>query len=75
VSFSGRVATIDATRIAWDELGIPITNTIMLGALLRVAPVVAVDSLREPLEKRFGKIAKKNIKALKRAYSEVKVSK
>ena len=75
VGFSGRVATIDATRIAWDELGVPITNTIMLGALLKAVPVVAVESLEQPLENRFGKIAKKNIKALKRAYSEVKVSK
>jgi pyruvate ferredoxin oxidoreductase gamma subunit len=75
IGFEGSVAVVDATRIAWDELGVPITNTIMLGALLKVVPVVAVDSLREPLEKRFGKIAKKNIKALKRAYSEVKVSK
>lgn len=75
VGFSGMVAVIDATRIAWDELGVPITNTVMLGALLRVAPVANVDSLEEPLEERFGKIAKKNLNALKRAYSEVKISK
>ncbi len=75
VSFSGCVATVDATRIAWDELGRPITNTTMLGAILKLVPIVKVDSLTIPLEKRFGeKIAKKNINALNRAYKEVKVS-
>jgi len=75
LGFSGKVATVDATRIAWDELGVPIVNTTMLGALLKVVPIVKVASLKTPLEKRFGKIAKKNINALNRAYKEVKISK
>ncbi|MBW2003800.1 MAG: 2-oxoacid:acceptor oxidoreductase family protein, partial [Deltaproteobacteria bacterium] len=75
LGFSGKVATVDATRIAWDELGVPIVNTTMLGALLKVVPIVKVASLKTPLEERFGKIAKKNINALNRAYEEVKISK
>jgi len=31
--------------------------------------------LKTPLEKRFGRIANKNINALNRAYKEVKISK
>jgi pyruvate ferredoxin oxidoreductase gamma subunit len=74
LGFSGKVATVDATRIAWDELGVPIVNTTMLGALLKIVPIVKIASLKTPLEKRFGKIAKKNINALNRAYKEVKIS-
>jgi len=47
----------------------------MLGALLKVVPIVKVASLKTPLEERFGRIAKKNINALNRAYKEVKISK
>lgn len=75
LGFQGKIATVDAKKIAWEELGVPITNTTMLGALLKVAPTVKMNSLQAPLEDRFGKIAKKNINALKRAYSEVKISK
>ncbi len=33
IKFEGKIATVDATGIAWKELGVPITNTTMLGAL------------------------------------------
>lgn len=74
LGFKGKVATVDANRIAWDELGVPIVNTTMLGALLKLVPIVKLKSLEAPLNHRFGKIAGKNIKALKRAYNEVTVS-
>ena len=72
--FKGTIATVDAKRIAWDELGVPITNTTMLGALIKVVKIVELDSVRDPLEHRFGRIAQKNIAALKRAYEEVRVN-
>jgi pyruvate ferredoxin oxidoreductase gamma subunit len=34
------VAVVDATRIARETIGMPITNTAMIGALLKVAEVV-----------------------------------
>jgi pyruvate ferredoxin oxidoreductase gamma subunit len=71
--FRGRVATVDASKIAWEELGVPITNTTMLGALMKVLDVVKLDSVTGPMEHRFGRIAQKNLNALKRAYEEVKI--
>jgi 2-oxoacid:acceptor oxidoreductase, gamma subunit, pyruvate/2-ketoisovalerate family len=47
------LATVDATRIAVEEIGMPITNTAMLGALLKARPVVALDSLIGPIEKKI----------------------
>ena len=67
------LAVVDATRIAKELLGQPITNTTMVGALVRATGVVKLESLIEPLKERFGKIADKNISAMKRAYEETVV--
>jgi len=63
-----RLAIIDATRIARKLLGVPIANTTMLGALLRATDVVKLESLFEPLEGRFGRVAERNIDAMKEAF-------
>ena len=65
-----KVAVVNATRIARETLGLPITNTTMLGALVKVTGVVKLESLIEPLKHRFGRIAEKNINACRRAYEE-----
>lgn len=68
--FAGRTAIVDATKIAEEELGVPITNTTMLGALLKATDLIELASIKGPLDHRFGKIAEKNWKALNRAYAE-----
>ncbi|MEM2192663.1 MAG: pyruvate ferredoxin oxidoreductase subunit gamma [Candidatus Hadarchaeales archaeon] len=68
-----RVALVDATKIATECLGAPITNTAMLGAVAKVCGVVSLNSLRGPMEKRFGKFGEKNFMCAKRAYEEVMV--
>lgn len=68
--FISAIATVDATKIARETLGVPITNTTMVGAVLRALEVVEMESLMEPLKHRFGKLAEKNFNAMKRAYQE-----
>jgi len=68
-----RVAAVDATTIAKELLGVNIVNTSMIGALLKATGVVKVDSLLEPLKHRFGRLADRNIDAMKRAYDETVV--
>ena len=68
-----RLATIDATSIAREILGVPITNTTMVGALVRATGVVELESLLEPLRNRFGRLAERNIKAMQKAYEETLV--
>ncbi len=65
-----QLALIDAFSIARELLGVPIVNTTMLGALLRATGVVEMESLIEPLKERFGRLAERNINAMKRAYQE-----
>jgi pyruvate ferredoxin oxidoreductase gamma subunit len=68
-----RIATVDAMSIAREVLGLPIVNTTMLGALIKATEIVKLESLEEPLNERFGKIAAKNIEAMRRAYEETVV--
>jgi pyruvate ferredoxin oxidoreductase gamma subunit len=64
------VAAVNATKIARETIGVPITNTAMIGALLKVTEAVRLDSVIEQLNERFGARAKGNIEAMKRAYKE-----
>jgi pyruvate ferredoxin oxidoreductase gamma subunit len=63
-----RSVTIDATWIAREVLGRPITNTTMIGALVKITGVIKLESLEEPLKERFGRLAERNLMAMKRAY-------
>ena len=75
-----RVFAVDATGIALDEMGRPIPNTPMIGALLKVTDLAEIDKVAAIFTKKFkGKLSDKmvegNVKALKRAYEEVKEAK
>jgi pyruvate ferredoxin oxidoreductase gamma subunit len=72
--FKGKIATVDGSSIAWKELGVPITNTTMLGAVIKCTNAVKLESVKEPVDHRFGRIANKNLAAMKRAYDEVKIN-
>jgi pyruvate ferredoxin oxidoreductase gamma subunit len=66
-----KVATVNAMKIARESIGLPITNTTMIGALLKVSGLLELDDMIGPLEHRFGKVAQKNITAMKRAFEEI----
>ncbi|MBI4497332.1 MAG: 2-oxoacid:acceptor oxidoreductase family protein [Chloroflexi bacterium] len=72
---TGRVYTVDATRIALDAYGRNIPNTPMLGALLRASPVVELAGVVQTVQSRLGsrvaaKVVEGNVQALKRAFAE-----
>ncbi len=72
-----KLYTIDATTIALQELGRPIPNMPMVGALVKVTGLVKLDhvigGLRQSFSGKFGKdVVEKNVKAINRAYEEVK---
>ncbi len=74
---SGKVFTVDATRIALDTMKRNIPNTTMMGALLKALEVVSKEGVREEIKKRLEargskKIAQANIEAFERAYNEVR---
>ena len=69
--------TVDATGIAVEEFGRPIPNTPMVGALLKAKNIMQLDDLISVLSQKFGKkfsneIMEGNLRAVKRAYEELK---
>ena len=74
----GKVATVDATAISLKNLGIPMPNTPMLGALLKIAPLVSLEQITHSIENKFIKKigadkTRANMQCIKDAYNEVKV--
>lgn len=70
-----KVAQVDANKVAMEELGVPITNTTMLGALLKAAGLVDIKDMEPVIMDRFGpKLGPKNFKALNRAFAETRIA-
>ncbi|MFH1075986.1 MAG: pyruvate ferredoxin oxidoreductase subunit gamma [Pseudomonadota bacterium] len=65
-----KLAAVNATQIAVENMGTPITNTTMLGALIKACSVINLESIDAPMRRRFGKLADKNMKALRAAYEK-----
>ncbi|MGB3882563.1 MAG: pyruvate ferredoxin oxidoreductase subunit gamma [Candidatus Methanoculleus thermohydrogenotrophicum] len=67
-----KVYLIDATTIALEDLGVPITNTTLMGAFAAATGEIKLESLENALRNRFsGSMADKNIRAAERAYNLV----
>ena len=77
-SLHWKVVTVNATRIAMESFKRNVPNTPMLGALLRVSPVVSKETCLKFLRERLGSrlaapIVQANIIAFERAYADVAV--
>ena len=69
-------ATVDATGIALEEIGRPITNTVLIGALLYTTGWIELDSIFEAFKEYFSaKLLDSNIRCVQRGYEETKVKK
>jgi len=73
------VYCVDATGISIDELGRPMPNTPMVGALVKATECISLDEVKKDIEKKFlGKFGEKivqgNNRAIQRAYEEVQSS-
>ncbi len=67
-------ATVDATGIAIEETGRPITNTVMLGALIKATGWVKLESILETFKQYFNqKLFESNIRCARRGTEETKV--
>lgn len=73
LGYHGKMALVDASKIAREVIGLPITNTTMVGAFVKATGIVDIPALEGPFQRRFGKIAARNIQAMKRAFEETQV--
>ncbi|MCZ7582896.1 MAG: pyruvate ferredoxin oxidoreductase subunit gamma [Deltaproteobacteria bacterium] len=69
--FKTRVATVNAQRIALNLLRRPIVNTTMLGGAIKARGLVRLESLKQPLEERFGALGARNFAVMERAFEEL----
>ncbi len=73
----GKVMCVSATKISIDEIGRPIPNTPMIGALIRATGCISMEAIKKDIEhkflKKFGeRVVQGNIRAIERAYEEVR---
>ncbi len=67
------VFTVPATKLALEVLGKPITNTAMLGALVKATGIVSWESLEKAIMERFpGKVGEANVRLAKLAYENTR---
>ncbi len=72
-SEKGKLWTVAASDISMRILGMPITNTAMLGAVARVTGIVSLETIEKMIKARFkADVAEKNLAVVKTAYQEVK---
>jgi len=68
-----RVMTVDATKVAMDIIGLPIVNTVLLGAFAGATGEINVESIKKAVKDRFsGKVAEKNAQAIQKAYELIR---
>ena len=74
-----QVHVINATKIARDTIGLPIPNTPMLGALVKVIEGLSLDDILEDTRKKLTakfrhkpQVIEGNMASIKKAYDEVK---
>jgi pyruvate ferredoxin oxidoreductase gamma subunit len=71
-----KLFTVNATGIAIDEIGRPIPNAPMLGALIKVSELLSLEAVTKQIKKKFShgfrpEVLEGNVRAIKRAYEEV----
>jgi pyruvate ferredoxin oxidoreductase gamma subunit len=76
LKFKGKVYVLDATRIALKEFGKNITNTPMMGAMVKIYGKIPLSVLKKEFKEKFKrkfneKIMKANMRAMDRGYKEV----
>jgi pyruvate ferredoxin oxidoreductase gamma subunit len=71
-----KLYVVDAIKISQEEIGRAIPNTPMLGAFMKISQIIPFEdflvSIKDILSKFPQKIIDGNIRAIKRAYEEVK---
>jgi pyruvate ferredoxin oxidoreductase gamma subunit len=66
------IATVNATSIALETLGRPITNTALLGAFAKATSIVKLESVEKAIKKYFpGRLGDMNIAAVRKSHEMV----
>jgi len=73
LNIKNEVWVIDATALALKVMGLPITNTALLGAIVKASDIVKLESILTVVGERFsGRIRDQNVEVIQTAYREAK---
>jgi len=77
LGFNGRVYTVDATKISIEATGLNKPNVPILGAMIKEAGVIKIESVENKIRQKFLKKlgeekTNATINAIKRSYNEVR---
>lgn len=68
-----KIMTVDATKVAMDIIGVPIVNTVLLGAFAGATGEINIESIQHAIKARFpGKVGEKNANAIQKAYKLIR---
>jgi len=72
-----KIYTVNASKIAQEDIGRPLPNTPLIGALIKATELLSLENVLEDIKGKFkkkfsSKIIEGNVNAIKRAYQEVK---
>jgi 2-oxoacid:acceptor oxidoreductase gamma subunit (pyruvate/2-ketoisovalerate family) len=69
-----KLAIVDANKVALEEIGLPIPNTVVVGAFAKVSGLLDIEPCCDALQDYFsGKKLEANIVCVKRGFEEVKL--
>ena len=69
-----KLGVIDANRIALEEIGLPIPNTVIIGAFARMSGLLDIEPCCEALQDYFsGKKLLTNIVCARKGFEEVEL--
>ncbi|MFX1257518.1 MAG: 2-oxoacid:acceptor oxidoreductase family protein [Promethearchaeota archaeon] len=76
INFKGKIFVLDATKIALETIGKPISNACCIGALIKVTNIVKkenlIETIKEILGKKFSeKVVNGNVNATIRSFDEI----
>jgi 2-oxoacid:acceptor oxidoreductase gamma subunit (pyruvate/2-ketoisovalerate family) len=69
-------AKVDATGLALEILGRPITNTAILGAFIKVSGILSLAAIEKAIKQQFrGALVESNVKVVKAVFDKVEIDK
>jgi pyruvate ferredoxin oxidoreductase gamma subunit/2-oxoisovalerate ferredoxin oxidoreductase gamma subunit len=65
------ILTTDATTMAMEKIGRPITNTALIGAIAASTSLVSLDTVKNLIREHFGPLGEANSALAEAAYNEI----
>ena len=66
-----QILTTDATALAMEKIGRPVSNTVLMGAFAAATALVSLDTMKNLIREHFGPLGEANSALAEAAYNEI----